>query len=278
MSKVEASSLDDGSIPFNKFHFVLLGEITNLEASIMIDVIGIAWFVSDLQTLSRKDGSELKKRTIQIIDTSNYAIDVTLWGDLSIVEGSQLQYLITMGPHPIVAFKCVRITYFYGKYLGTISNTKVFINPSIQEATVLINWCEEHGNIYNARSLTTHYQQGVLTSVKTNISEITARGSLSVENPIWLSLRGTIVSIDEMDCFTYPSCSSMHTGTSCRKKITKNYEGNWICSACDVISADCDYRYLFRVQIVDHTENLWATLFDDAGKYLIGATGKETYG
>ncbi|KAH9293489.1 hypothetical protein KI387_041305, partial [Taxus chinensis] len=183
MSKVEASSLDDGSIPFNKFHFVLLGEITNLEANIMIDVIGIARFVSDLQTLFRKDGSELKKRTIQITDTSNYAIDVTLWGDLSVVEGSQLQDLITMGPHPIVAFKCVRITDFYGKSLGTLSNTKVFINPSIQEATVLRNWCEEHGNIYNA-----------------------------------------------------------------------------------------------RVQITDHTGNLWATLFDDAGKDLIGATGKETYG
>ncbi|KAH9309634.1 hypothetical protein KI387_037545, partial [Taxus chinensis] len=242
MSKVEASSLDDGSIPFNTFHFVLLGEITNLEANIMIDVIGIARFVSDFQTLFRKDGSELKKRTIQITDTYNYAIDVTLWGDLSVVEGSQLQDLITMGPHPIVAFKC------------------------------------EHGNIYNARSLTTHDQQGVLNSVQTNISEIAARGSLSVEKPIWLSLRGTIVSIDEMDCFTYPSCSSMRTGTSCRKNITKNSEGNWICSACDVISADCDYRYLFRVQIADHTGNLWATLFDDAGKDLIGATGKETYG
>ncbi|KAH9317285.1 hypothetical protein KI387_019054 [Taxus chinensis] len=127
MSKVEDSSLDDGSIAFNKFHFVLLGEITNLEANIMIGVLGISQFVSDLQTLLRKDGSELKKRTIQIIDTFNYAIDVTLWGDLSVME-------------------------------------------------------------------------------------------------------------------------------------------------------DYDYRYLLKVQITDHTGNLWATLFDDAGKDLIGATAKETYG
>ncbi|KAH9312205.1 hypothetical protein KI387_027240, partial [Taxus chinensis] len=149
MSKVEASSVDDGSIPFNKFHFVSIGEITNLEANTMIEE---------------------------------------------------------------------------------------------------------------------------------NISEIEARGSLSVEKPLWLSLRGTIVSIDEMDCFTYLSCSSMHMGTLCRKKTTKNFEGNWICSACDVISVDCDYRYLFRVQITDHTRNLRATLFDDVGKDLIGETVKETYG
>ncbi|KAH9302914.1 hypothetical protein KI387_014497, partial [Taxus chinensis] len=126
----------------------------------MIDVLGIVAFVGELETIFRKNNSKVKKSTMQIINMSDCTINVTIWGVCSVMEGSEIQSLVNLGPHPIIAFKCVRISDFYGKSLGKLSNTKMFIIPSIEEATILRNWCEKHGKIYGGRSLTSHDELG----------------------------------------------------------------------------------------------------------------------
>ena len=74
-----------------------------------------------------------------------YSIDVTLWGDHCQIEGAELSNLRGL-PMPLaVAIKGGRVTDFNGKTVGTISNTTIFINPEIEQTSVLQNWFHENG-------------------------------------------------------------------------------------------------------------------------------------
>lgn len=53
----------------------------------LVDVIGILCFISTPSTLHRKDGTETKRCTINIMDISSFTIDITLWGHHCEVQG-----------------------------------------------------------------------------------------------------------------------------------------------------------------------------------------------
>ena len=54
-----------------------------------------------------------------------YNIDITLQGEHFQIEGSQLANLCSLATPPVVAIKGGRVTDFYGKTVGTISNTTI---------------------------------------------------------------------------------------------------------------------------------------------------------
>ena len=68
---------------------------------------------------------------------SGYSIGITLWGENFQIEGAELANLRGLPMPPAVAIKGGRVTSFNGKIVGTISNTTVFINPKIEQTSVL---------------------------------------------------------------------------------------------------------------------------------------------
>ena len=70
---------------------------------------------------------------------SSYSIDITLWGEHCQIERVELANLRALPTSPAVVIKGGRVTDFNGKTVGTISNTIVFINPEIEQTSVLQN-------------------------------------------------------------------------------------------------------------------------------------------
>ena len=81
---------------------------------------------------------------------SGYSIDITLWGEHCQIEGADISNLRGLPTAPAVVIKGDRVTDFNGKIVGTISNTTIFINPKIEETSVLQRWF--HDNRFRSTS------------------------------------------------------------------------------------------------------------------------------
>ena len=79
------------------------------------------------------------RRTIGLHDMSRNSIDITLWGDHCQIEGAKIVSLHGLPTPPAVAIKGGRVTEFNEKIVGTISNTTIFINPDIEQNSILQN-------------------------------------------------------------------------------------------------------------------------------------------
>ena len=76
---------------------------------------------------------------------SCYSIDITFWGENFQIQGTELSILCGLPTPPAVAIKGGRVTNFNGKTIGTISNSTIFINPKIEETSVLQKWFHDNG-------------------------------------------------------------------------------------------------------------------------------------
>ena len=62
------------------------------------------------------------------------------------------------------------------------------------------------------------------------------------------------------------------------KKIIKNSTNGWHCPKCDIDLSDCDYRYLLKLKLQDHTTSLEAVIaFEDASTELLGIAAKDLH-
>ena len=106
----------------------------------MVDLVGLVISFSPTSTVRKQDRVETLRRIIGLRDMSDYSIDITLWGEHCQIEGDELDNLRGLPTPPAVAIKGSRVTDFNGKTVGTIYNTTVFINPKIEDTSVLQKW------------------------------------------------------------------------------------------------------------------------------------------
>ena len=123
----------------------------------MVDLVGLLISVSPTSTIQKQDGVETVKHTIGLRDMSGYSIDIILWGEHCQIEGAKLATLCGLPTPLAVAIKGGCVTKFNGKTIGTISNTTVFINPYIEQTSILQNWFHENGFRSTSPSLTRNF-------------------------------------------------------------------------------------------------------------------------
>lgn len=100
----------------------------------LLDVLGVISSCTDVVNLtSKKDGRELNKRSLHIIDHSGRSVELTLWGEQAV------NFAGSVGA--AVALKNARIgEYQNAKTLSTISSTQIDINPALEAAEELLRW------------------------------------------------------------------------------------------------------------------------------------------
>jgi len=99
----------------------------------------------------------------------------------------------------------------------------------------------------------------------------------SLEKPTFFQLKGTITKIG-MDSFYYISFLSIIGGKKCLKKLIPKNTGMWFRPKCNTEVSDCDYRYLLKIDIQDHTSELASTIaFKYAGSTILGNNSKDFY-
>ena len=91
------------------------------------------------------DGVKSVRKTIGICDMSGYSIDITIWGEHFQIQGAELANLCGLPTPPAVVIKGGCVTDFNGKFVGTISNSTIFINPNIVQTSALQKWFNDNG-------------------------------------------------------------------------------------------------------------------------------------
>lgn len=119
---------DDVKIPDLTFEFEPIDSIANKPKDSFVDVLGIVKSCGDVQNLvARSTGRELKKRDIVLVDRSNVAITLTLWGNQAEnFDGSN---------SPVVAIKEAKVGEFQGgKSISTLGQSVLQMNPDLPAA------------------------------------------------------------------------------------------------------------------------------------------------
>ena len=95
------------------------------------------------------------------------------------------------------------------------------------------------------------------------------------DKTLWFFLHASIVDIN-MDDFHFLACPLFVDGVQCMKKVADRAFNTWHCSKCDGEFTECDYKYILKLSLQDHTGQInGATTFDDAANKLLGVFAKD---
>lgn len=100
--------------------------------------------------------------------------------------------------------------------------------------------------------------------------------SLSEKAP-WVFIHATATTID-MEDFYFLAFPLNIYGTQCMKKAIQQSDNMWHCTKCKSTFLECDYHYVIRLQLHDHTGNLENYVaFDDDATELLGISAKDLH-
>lgn len=136
---------DDSGIPEIKYDLVPISQVANMEPKSSIDVVGVCKEIGELQSFtSRTTNKEFKKRDLTLVDSSEAAVTVTIWGEEAANFEGHVQ--------PVILVKGGRINEFNGGKSISMGNGGIMkINPDIPEGHKLRGWFDNGGgeNITN---------------------------------------------------------------------------------------------------------------------------------
>ncbi|WVZ95831.1 hypothetical protein U9M48_041545 [Paspalum notatum var. saurae] len=267
---------DDGSVnPRLRYNFRPISEIENIEVGAIVDLVGIVTSVAPSATITRKDGSEAQKRTLQLKDMSGRSVEVTFWGKFCDAEGQQLQSLCDSGLNPVLALRNVRVTEFNGRNVNSIATTQLKVNPDFPEAESLRQWYVTEGK--TAACVPLSVASMGRTDVRKTIAQIKDENLGRSEKPDWVTVKGAVSHLPTDGTFCYPACTLEVNGRQCNKKVTNNGDGTWHCDKCDRSMPNCEYRYMMQCQFQDHTGTAYATAFQEAGLEIMVYSAQELF-
>lgn len=264
---------DTADVPKINFNFTKLDGVQNVEKDSIIDVIGVVNVVNDVfQITAKSTGKPFNRRNISLVDDSNFCIDVGLW------NATAVDFNIPVGS--VVAIKGVKVQDFNGRSLSLTHAGTILSNPDIAEAYQLKGWYDNKGvneNFQTIKSESSNSKEP-LSSRKT-IVQAEQEELGTKEKPDYFGLKATI-NYFKTDNFCYPACNNEVNATSrgpspCNRKVIQQSDNSWRCERCNLSYDEPHYRYILNCSIMDHTGQLWATLFDDEAKKLFNMSAGE---
>jgi replication factor A1 len=271
-SETEVIPCDDSeavnlNLPSLNFSFIPISQLEGHQPNSTIDVIGIAKSVDDMRMLTSKQGKELKKRDIVLVDESQVQIRLTLWaGDAELFDGTG---------HPVVAVKGCRLSDWGGRSLSALSSSQIIINPDIPEAHQLRGWYDSVGSGASYSEYKREGDQGPAGAGSNNatnwktFSEVKAQ-NLGQDKPDYFTSKGTIVFMKKENCM-YMACPT----AECNKKVVDNGNGSYRCEKCQREYPNFKWRMILSVNLADFSDNHWVTCFQETAEQILGKKADE---
>jgi replication factor A1 len=273
---IEAVNDDDNSIESVKFNFTKIRDISTKHLPCTIDLVGVVKDFKPIGKIQPKSGGEeLTRRSITLVDSSECAIDVTLWQD----SASRIEESV-LGTRPIVAIKGLSVKEYNGsRTCGTLQQSMIELvdanNSSglaaAEQVKELVAWWSSNPSVSEVFNLSANQslgstpgnapgseQRGRQQTVTTiaDMREECKRGFFG-DKGIYFDIvaKLSFVSTKSKDGdipIHYSACSS------CNRKLGDDSR----CFACDKTVANPKFKYLLRAQFVDHSDTCYLSVFD----------------
>ena len=261
---------DEAGIESIKYNFVRIRDLQSKSLPSTVDIIGVVRDIKMLGKVNSKQGEEMSRRTVTVVDSSDCAVEVTLWQDQAMKFDEA-----ALNSKPVIALKGVSLREYNGRTCSTTPSSQVELNPSIPETTETRAWWDSHGctsatvfNISQAGSGRASVGgMGPQVTKDCNIGEMredcskgfmAAGAGLSFETVGYLSFVTTRAKETGETPIFYDAC------VSCNRKLPDDRR----CVACDKVM-DGQSRYLLRAQFMDHTSDCYLSVFHDQAVSLL---------
>lgn len=253
-----------------------------MQANSIVDVLGILVSVEPSRTITKKNGDEVQIRKFAIKDDSNFAIDVSLWDDLAINLGRDLEALVNDNQNHIITakgeilvklyfeyFLGVRVGDFNGVSLNSMPSSNIGIDVEVPEAEGLRQWALRSGNNLPTQSL--RQTTGEHLNKRTFLTDITLN-SIQPGKPSYDTVLATVTYIRDNNMY-YPACPLQRNNRQCSKKLFGE-DRNFSCEACGQNIEEPNWKYCFSLGLRDHTDGRFVTVFDGAQE-ILGISAKD---
>ncbi|OAF71643.1 hypothetical protein A3Q56_00617 [Intoshia linei] len=253
--KTELLAVDDAEsskCPLITYNFISFGNLLNNEANTHHDVIGIIHNINDCVSLTSKNGKELTKRDLILVDDTNYNLKCTIWGEDAKNFSSQTG--------DIIIIRAAKLSDFGGRSISGSFNSTISFDDDIPEAKSLKQWYDEVGSTTTFVDFSSENQ-----SFADNYHTIDKILTLSnTQKTEYVNVVCTVSIVRDENAF-YKSCPA----TDCMKKVTELDQGQYRCEKCDKEYDSFDYCYLLNVNLMDHTGSIWARMFRESAEMLM---------
>ena len=253
---------DTSSIPQQRFNFVVLGALARREANSMVDVLGVVHEDKGISKFTSKAGQALTKRSITLADTSS-KVELTLWNEQA-----------ESWNHPlgsVIAVRNCKVGNFDGVNISTSMQSVIETHPPEAEARALRNWYNTtRGADVQSISGTGRAGGEFVGETKRKFFEDIERERMGGgEKPDYIEVccMPTYIKTDSM---WYEACPT------CNKKVPLSDPSATTgrCEKCDK-NVQPEARYMASIQASDGVQQLWVTLFNEAGEQFFGCTAPE---
>ncbi|KAI8045324.1 replication protein A 70 kDa DNA-binding subunit [Drosophila gunungcola] len=255
---------DDDPIPGIKYNLIPISEVSGMENKASVDTIGICKEVGEVQSfVSRSTNKEFTKRDITLVDMSNSAISLTLWGDEAVNFDGHVQ--------PVILVKGSRINEFNGgKSLSLGGGSIMKINPDIPEAHKLRGWFDNGGGDNIANMVSARTGAGNFSADWMTLKDARARNLGSGDKPDYFQCKAVVHIVKQENSF-YRACPQ----SECNKKVVDEGNDQYRCEKCNALYPNFKYRLLINMSIGDWTSNRWVSSFNEVGEQLLGHSSQE---
>mmetsp|Transcript_12392 Transcript_12392/g.34360 ORF Transcript_12392/g.34360 Transcript_12392/m.34360 type:complete len:661 (-) Transcript_12392:135-2117(-) len=241
-----------------------------------VDILAYVVSVGDVVTItSKKQGKELQKCDVVLVDDSNTQISMTMWGDGASNASS------TIPVNEMVAIRRARLSeYNGGKSLSGPNSVTVARNdPSLMQSPAfgrLQQWYQQTGG-QGARSLSNQgggFGQPVSFSERKEIADI-KKEQLGYQNEkgdyITFKANITFFKKDREGGAWYTACPNKEEPCKQRVKITQSASGmgdSWTCERCQGTYDHAIRRWIFSGVVEDQSGSTWVSFFNDQAEKL----------
>jgi len=264
-----------------KFTFVDIKSMQTRQVPCRVDICGVVTAFRAPVQLQSKDGKELLKREITLVDDTATAMDVALWQKFASTEDSKFE------GNPVVALKGVLVREWNGGRGGSLSDTGALVfGPNSPEASRVQQWWAQGGSVQNVTQISVSGGNGVggalMAQAKSvNLGEmrnVAAAISDSRAEVYTCTSRLEAVQIrkkDQVQPLWYNACAEQRDGTNGRPlTCNKRVDESGFCPACGR-QTKTQTKLLARCRFVDYQDSAWLTTFHEAAAVVLGLTGDE---
>ncbi|XP_020264604.1 replication protein A 70 kDa DNA-binding subunit B-like isoform X2 [Asparagus officinalis] len=251
------NEINMGTLPFSFKRFKEVTKTNN--ENIFFDVLGFITSVRPLYTTNTS-----VRREITIMNEELDPLILTLWGEYAEKEGQVFED--KKKQQPIIAIINVTANRYMGvPQISTKPATIFFIDPNISEAHTLKEWMTGKGKNYE--KLMQHTPSKLMRrSKKVMLGDIITSSTATKLN-MYSYFKAEISAIINPESPCYTACKSCQ-----RKVFVEDIITN--CNNCNTEDAEWEIKYLMRLEVKDHINKAYVTLFDEA-RYLTGCSAEE---